>query len=96
MLSPCKDYSDREDVAVLFELKFGAETIKSGTLIRISKMRGIFRFRCLAHNIKTDYTWIDCMDIQTGEWKQFRVDRITGIVNPKRSRQGKIINVEGN
>lgn len=84
---PCQDYTDRDDIAVLFELKFGSETIRSGTLIKISKMRGTFKFRCLAHNIKTDYSWIDCMDCSTGEWKSFRVDRIESIVQAKRSRR---------
>lgn len=82
-------YHEREDIVVQFELEFGKDTIKTGTVLKMKNMRGTYKFRCLAHNVKTDATWLDCIDMRTGEWRSFRVTKIRSVVKPKRSRRKK-------
>lgn len=82
-------YHNREDICVQFELKFGDETIVPGTILKIKNQHGTFKFRCLAHNIYTDVTWLDAIDLKTGEWRSFYVGRIKNVVKPKRSRRKK-------
>lgn len=81
-------YPFNEDIHVQYELEFGKDTIKPGNPVRIKFQRGVFNFRCLAHNIKLDSTWIDCIG-PDGQWHSFRVDQLKGLVKPKRSRRKK-------
>lgn len=78
-------YIDHPDIVVQYELEFKKDIIKPGNKIKIKNKRSTFRFRCLAHNTKLDSTWIDCMDMDTGEWRSFRVEQIRNLVKPKRS-----------
>lgn len=82
-------YVHNDNITVQYELQFGKDLLKPGTKIKIKYMRGVFRFRCLAHNIPLDRTWIDCLDVEAGSWHSFRVDQIKRVVKPKRSRAKK-------
>lgn len=84
-------YPGREDIFVSYEMEFGKDVVRPGTPIKIKYQRGVFRFRCLAHNIKLDSTWIDCIHVGDGSWHSFRVEQIRGVVKPKRSRRKKPI-----
>lgn len=78
-----------EHVSVLFEIECGKDIIKPGTLIKFKNQRGTFKFRCLAHNTRTDATWIDCIDVATSQYRAFDADKLKGIVKPKKSRRRK-------
>lgn len=81
-------YAGNEDISVKWELEFEGDTIKSGDRVKVKYQRGIFKFRCLAHSLKSDTTWFDCIDESTGEWRSFYVEKLKGPVK-KRSRRGK-------
>ena len=82
-------YHNRDDICVQFELKFGEETITPGTVLKIKNQHGTFKFRCIAHNTKNGKTWLDAIDLRTGEWRSFHLDKIKNVVKPKRSRRKK-------
>lgn len=82
-------YEGRDDIAVQYEMEHNGDLIKPGTVIKMKNMAKTFKFRCLAHNIKLDSTWIECIDNTTGEWRAFRVDKLKGVVKPKKSRRKK-------
>lgn len=81
-------YVNQPDIHVQYELQFKKDLIKPGTKIKIKYMRGVFKFRCLAHNVKLDSTWIDCIG-DDGAWHSFRVEQLKNVVKPKRSRRKK-------
>lgn len=83
-------YGFNDDICVKYELEFRGDLIKPGNLIKIKNDRATYKFRCLAHNIKLDSTWIDCMDTSNGAWRSFRIDKIKCLVKPKRSRRKKV------
>ena len=70
-----------------FEFEFQGDTIVPKALIKFKNTRGIFKFRCIATNVTTGKTWIDCINVDTGEWKSFYVEKLKGLVKPKRSRR---------
>lgn len=83
-----KAWLANDDISVQYEMEFGADKIRPGTPIKFKNVRGVFKFRCLAHNIQKDVTWIDCVD-KEGAWRAFYVDRLKGPVKQKRSRRKK-------
>lgn len=86
---PKNFYGCNPDIIIIYELEFKGQIIKPGTLIKIKNVRGTFIFKNLAHNIKKDVQWIDCIENQTGRYKAFRVDQLKLIVVPKKSRRKK-------
>jgi hypothetical protein len=80
-------WSGNDDISVQYELPFGNDIIRPGTPIKFKNVRGTFKFRCLAHNIQKDVTWIDCLD-KEGAWRAFYVGKLKGPVK-KRSRRNK-------
>lgn len=76
-------------IAVTYEFEFNGEIIRPKTIIKMKNMRGQFKFRCIANNTRTGAMWIDCIDCETGEWRSFRVEKLKGIVKPKKSRRKK-------
>lgn len=82
-------YKDMDHMYIVHEMEFGKDVIRVGTKFKIKNNRGTYQFRCLAHNSKSDKTWIDCIDIITREYKSFRVDQIKGVVKMK-SRRRKV------
>jgi hypothetical protein len=85
-----KPYHVNEDISVFYEIKYGNELIKPGDIVKIKDARGTFRFIQLAHNIKKDITWIDCMNNVTGEYRSFYIDRLKGLVRAKKSIRKKM------
>lgn len=81
-------YVFNEDIHVQYELAFGNDIIKPGNPIKIKNQRGVYKFRCLAHNIKLDETWFDCLSPE-GAMYSFRIDKLKCLVKPKRSRRRK-------
>lgn len=81
-------YPANEDIHVQYELAFNKDIIKPGNKIRIKNDRNIYQFRCLAHNIKLDSTWIDCISADGG-WRSFPIEKLKCLVKPKKSRRKK-------
>lgn len=82
-------HSFNPSIAVSYDIEWGKKEIVPGTLLKFKNTRGQFRFRCLAHNMELDKTWIDCFDIQTGELRSFYISKLKGPVPAKRSRRKK-------
>lgn len=82
-------YATNDDIFVTYELEYKGDVIKPGTKIKISGTTNTFVFKCLAHNISLDSTWIDCWDDNTKGIRAFHVERLKGVVKPKRSRRHK-------
>lgn len=78
--------------SVLYEMKFGRETIVPGTLIHIKNERSMYRFTRLVVYVDPETgeqrEWIDCMNVSLGGFYTFYVHRIRGLVH-KRSRAKK-------
>jgi hypothetical protein len=83
-------YKVNPDISVFYELKFGNDMIKPGDVLKFKDIRGTYKFIRLAHNIKLDTTWIDCMDPATGEHRSFYVNRLKSVVRAKKSIRKKL------
>jgi len=83
-------YVGHPHIVAQYEMEFKGDTIKPGTVIKFKNIRGkTFKFRCLANNTKTGAEWIECVDMVTGEWRAFRVEKLHLVVKPKKSRARK-------
>jgi len=83
-------YKLNDHVSVTYELQFGRDLIKPGSLIKFKHERGLYSFSCVAHHAGRDTTWIDCRDITTGAFHSFDINRLKGPVVKKRSRRKKV------
>lgn len=86
---PRKFYGCNPDIVVFYELEFNGHTIKPGTIIKFKNVKGTFKFYNMAHNIKKDVQWIDCMENGSGNYRAFYIDQLKGVVVPKKSRRKK-------
>jgi hypothetical protein len=82
-------YMYNDEIHVQYELEFNKDIIKPGNPVKIKNQRGVYKFRCLAHNIKLDVTWFDCIG-PDGQWHSFYIDKLKCLVKPKRSRRRKV------
>lgn len=82
-------YKIHDHIDVQYELKFNNDIIKPGNPIKVKNQRGVFRFRCLAHNTNLDVTWFDCIG-PNGSWHSFPIDKLKCLIKPKRSRRKKV------
>ena len=85
-----KPYNVNPDISVFNEIKYGKEVIKPGDLIKFKDVRGTFRFLQMAHNVKKDVTWVDCMHPITGEYRSFYIEKLKGLVRAKKSIRKKM------
>lgn len=81
-------YTFNDDIHVQYELEFKKDIIKPGNRIKIKNQRGVFLFRCVAHNVRLDKTWIDCIGPDS-QWHSFPIEKLKTLVKPKRSRAKK-------
>lgn len=88
--SEVRPYYYHEHIAVFYEIKYGKETINPGDLLRFKNERGTFQFIQLVHNIVKDTSWIDCMEVSTGRYRSFYVDKLKGMTRAKKSIRKKI------
>ena len=79
-------YWHNPDISIFYELDFGKDTLVPGTRFKIKGSRGSYIFHKLVHNSKIDKTWVDCMDVVTGEYKSFYVEKIKAVLKNKKSR----------
>ena len=77
-------YYDTTKYKVEYELEFGGDTIKPGDKIKVKHQRGDYKFRCVVHCPETNITWFDCIEILSGSWHSFYLDKLKGAVKPRR------------
>jgi hypothetical protein len=80
-------YITHPDIAVEYQYVDGKDIVEPNDKIKFKRDRGTYKFRCLAHHILLDKRWIDCMDLETGEWRSFDVEKFKGKVKPRRRRR---------
>jgi hypothetical protein len=85
-------YVTHPEIAVEYQYVDGKDVIEPGDEIKFKWERGTFKFRCLAHNVRLDVRWIDCIDKASGEWRSFRVEKFKGKVKPRRRRKVRSVN----
>lgn len=85
-------YRNNPNVYVYYELNFKNDVIKPKDRIKIKFDRDTYIFLRLAHHVKNDTTWVDCISEKKGSWHSFHVDSIQRVIRPKRSRRKKIGN----
>lgn len=86
-----KPYHYNENIFVYHELDFMNDVIKPGDKIKFKNIRGTYNFIQFVHNAEKDVSWIDCMDAITGEYKSFYIEKLKGVIRPKKSRRKKQI-----
>lgn len=84
-------YLGMPDVIPTYEFEFEGDTIIPKMPIKFKNTRGVFKFRCVATNIRTGKTWIDCINSDTGEWKSFYIEKLKGVVKPKARRRRRTV-----
>lgn len=86
---PERAYSN-PDISVVYELQLGEDLLKSGDKVLLKgDNRTQYTFRCIAHNIKLDSTWVDLCG-PTG-FRSVRVEMLKAIrIVKKRSRRAKV------
>ena len=82
-----KPFHHNENIHVYYSLDFGKDEIGPGTPLKFKNQRGVFKFIKWVHNQDLDVQWIDCMDITTGEFKSFYMERLKNIVKKKSRRK---------
>jgi len=78
-------YGANPEIFVDYQLEFKGDIIKPGDKIKFRHIRGIFIFVRIAHNVRLDSTWIDCLDQNSKVTRSFHVGKLKQIVRPKRS-----------
>ncbi len=73
-------YGVNPDIVRIFELQFEKHVLTPGDRFKVKNSHGVFIFRNLAHNVKSDITWVDAMDEKTGEFRSFYVSKIKSLV----------------
>lgn len=82
-------YKFHDDITAIYELKWNSRLILPGELIKFKHQRGkVYKFRCIAHNIKLDRTWIDCLD-KEGQYRSFEIEDLAGPLPKRRKRSYK-------
>lgn len=86
-------YPNNDKIHVQYEVEYTngkvTDKVKPGDRIRIKNQRGVFIFRCLAHNIEQDFTWIDCFEYKDRRFRAFPIEMFRGPVKAKKSRRKK-------
>lgn len=82
-------YGTNPDIVVAYELPWGDDVIRPPDKIKFKNIIGWFEFIKVAHNSKLDATWIDCKDVNTGEFRSFHVHKLKEVSRPKKSRAKK-------
>ena len=83
-------YEHNDHVVVFYELEFRNDVMKPGDKFKRKFDRDTYTFLRLAHHIKNDSTWVDCLSDSKKSWHSVRVADIQSIIRPKKSRRKKI------
>ena len=68
-------YAGIPHIIASYEFEIDGDTVLPKALIKFKNTRGSYKFRCVATNA------------DTGEWKSFYVEKLTGLVKPRRPRR---------
>jgi hypothetical protein len=79
-----------DNKVVAFEFPFGKDVIRTGDKIKIRNQRGTYRFYKIVHHTELDVTWVDVMNVDTGQWHSFYIDRVKTLIKPKRSYRKRV------
>jgi len=77
------------DISLLYSVEHESGTIEPGTLVKFKGDRNIYKFRCLAVNVKTGKEWYDVLSVAGFGWSSFEPGRLIGIYVAKKSRAKK-------
>jgi hypothetical protein len=83
-------YYNMPHIETDFNYQFGNDVITPGMKIRIKHKRGIFKFRCVAHNSITGTSWIDVIE-EHAAFRSFRLSEIREVVKPRRPRRKRTV-----
>lgn len=84
---PRPPYFGMEHIKLYDSLEFDGEMISPGQKVKIKNKRGLYTFRGWVHNTRKDVQWLDLMEDKTGQFRQFYIEQLRGVVKPKRSRK---------
>ena len=82
-------YNHNPAIVVKDHVYHGQDRIEVGTKIKFKDDRGVYKFRQHVDNTELDIQWIDCMDVNTGEFRSFVASRLKGPLKEKRKRVKK-------
>lgn len=83
-------YSKIDHIETDFNYQFGNDVLVPGMRIRIKHKRGVFKFRCVAHNTKTGTSWVDVIE-EHASFRSFRLSEIKEVVKPRRTRKKRTV-----
>lgn len=87
--------NEHEGISRQYELTFNGRLIRCGDMVKFKRDYGLYRFRCIVHDIVLDRTEIECFDCTTGAIRSFKVNRLQGPV-VKRSFRRKLVSGNNN
>lgn len=79
--------NEQQGITRQYELSFNGRLIKCGDMVKFKRDYGLYRFRCIMHNIAEDKTVIECFDCATGAIRSFGISRLQGPVVKKSFRR---------
>jgi hypothetical protein len=82
-------YGGNPDIDVVYELPFGRDVIVPGDKIKFKNDRGVYIFQRLCSHRKTGNVWIDCLSEDRKSFNSKRIEKLKGVIRPKKSRRKK-------
>lgn len=82
-------YWYNENISLVYHIEHKTGIIEPGTLLRFKGSSHIYKFRCLAVNMKTGVEWYDVLSTGGYGWSSFEPNRLIGIYVAKKSRVKK-------
>ena len=82
---------EQQGISRQYELTFNGRLIQCGDMVTFKRDYGLYRFRCIKHNMIEDETIVECFDCRTGAIRSFSMKRLQGPV-VKKSYRRKLLN----
>lgn len=82
-------YGGNPNIDIEYEVPFGRDVIKPGDRIKFKNDRSVYIFQRLCSHRKTANVWIDCLSESNKSFHSKRLDKLKGVVRPKKSRRKK-------
>ena len=86
-----KSFAWNNSISIFYEITHGKDVITPGTQLRFKYQRGTFKFIKMVKNNDLDVVWIDCMETKTGVFRSFYLEKLSGVVKPKKTRKKRIV-----
>lgn len=84
-----KPYNHNPHIVCHYSMVHGESVVEVGSEIKFHGTRGKFKFIKHVVNSELEVEWIDCMDLKTGEFRSFYVNRLKHKPAKKRKRRKK-------